>query len=142
MKNGWDGTRVKLEEIEGIGPVFAKRLRGTGVRSIKGLLEKGMNPNGRRQIASAVHTTPGMVLEWVNRADLFRVKGVGEQYSDLLEKSGVDTVVELAKRQPAALYNSLMKVNQSKNLVGKPPTEKQVAGWVKNAKTLKRVIKY
>jgi len=142
MKNGWNGTKVKLEEIEGIGPAYAKRLRGVGVKSIKGLLEKGMDRKGRKEIAGSVHTTPRIVLEWVNRADLFRVKGVGEQYSDLLEQAGVDTVVELAKRQPAALYTSLMKVNQSKNLVGKLPTEKQVAGWVKNAKTLKRVIEY
>lgn len=142
MKNGWNGTKVKLEEIEGIGPAYAKRLRGAGVKSIKGLLEKGMDPMGRKQIAGAVHTTPRMVLEWVNRADLFRVKGVGEQYSDLLEQAGVDTVVELAKRQPAALFNSLMKVNQSKNLVDKLPTEKQVQAWVKDAKTLKRVVKF
>jgi predicted flap endonuclease-1-like 5' DNA nuclease len=142
MTNGWGGTQVKLEEVEGIGPAFAKRLREAGVRSIKGLLEKGMDPKGRKAIAGSVRTSPKQVLAWVNRADLFRVKGVGEQYSDLLEKAGVDTVVELAQRQPQSLYTALVKVNESKNLVNKLPTEKQVKDWVRYAKTLKRVVEY
>jgi predicted flap endonuclease-1-like 5' DNA nuclease len=140
MKNNWSGTKVKLEEVEGIGPVFAKRLRAAGVRSIRGLLEKGMDSKGRKEIAASVKTTPKQVLEWVNRADLFRVKGVGEQYSDLLEKAGVDTSVELAKRDPAKLHAALAKAGAKAQVVGQLPSAKRVAAWVKHAKTLKRVI--
>jgi predicted flap endonuclease-1-like 5' DNA nuclease len=128
--------------VEGIGPAFAKRLREAGIRSLWDLLKKGMTRKGRQEIADLVRTSPKQVLAWVNRADLFRVKGVGEQYSDLLEKSGVDTTVELSKRQPAALYTTLVKANEKKNLVNKLPSEKQVANWVKNAKELARIIKY
>lgn len=142
MKNDWNGTKVKLEEIEGIGPVFAKRLRAAGVRSIRGLLEKGKDRKGRKEIAASVRTTPKMVLEWVNRADLFRVKGVGEQYSDLLEKAGVDTVVELGKRKPANLYTTLAKANEKVHLVNKLPAARQVQAWVKEARSLERVVHY
>jgi predicted flap endonuclease-1-like 5' DNA nuclease len=143
MPNGWGwGVPPRLEEVEGIGPAFAKRLRDAGVRTMKALLKKGADRKGRKEIANSVRTSPKHVLEWVNRADLFRVKGVGEQYSDLLEKSGVDTPLELSKRQPADLYETLAQVNDAKKLVRRLPTEKQVKDWVKTAKKLHPVVKY
>ena len=143
MPNGWgSGTRVKLEEVEGIGPKFAERLRKAGVRSLHALFAKGKDRKGRRELAKATGLPEKRVLEWVNRADLFRIKGVGGQYSDLLEKAGVDTVVELAQRQPKNLFNALADVNESKNLVRKLPTEVQVKEWVKQAKSAKRVVEY
>jgi predicted flap endonuclease-1-like 5' DNA nuclease len=78
----------------------------------------------------------------VNLADLFRIKGVGEEYSDLLEEAGVDTVVELAQRNPTNLYQSVVDVNQKKKLVRKLPTQDQVSDWVKQAKKLPRIVKY
>jgi predicted flap endonuclease-1-like 5' DNA nuclease len=78
----------------------------------------------------------------VNLADLFRIKGVGEEYSDLLEETGVDTVVELAQRNPKNLYQSVVDVNQKKKLVRKLPSQDQVSDWIKQAKKLPRVVKY
>lgn len=143
MPNGWN-IKARLEDIEGIGEKFAKKLRGAGVRSVHGLLVKGSEPKGRREIARAIGMKEGVVLEWVNRADLFRIKGIGEQYSDLLEKSGVDTVVELAQRSPQNLYETLLQVNSSskKMLVRRLPTQAQVKDWIKQAKSAKRVVKF
>jgi len=53
-------------------------------------------------------------MNWVNRADLARVKGVGSEYADLLENSGVDTVPELAQRNPSNLYHKMIEVNEKK----------------------------
>ncbi|MEW6083695.1 MAG: DUF4332 domain-containing protein [Chloroflexota bacterium] len=143
MPNGWgSGTHVKLEEVEGIGPLYARRLRKAGVRSLHTLLKKGAKPGDRKEIAKSASLSSKQVLEWVNRADLFRVKGIGSEYSDLLEQAGVDTALELAKRKPTALYDTLAKVNESKKLVRRLPTEKQVSAWVKNARKLPRVIEY
>ena len=83
-----------------------------------------------------------MILEWVNRADLYRIKGVGKQYSDLLEKAGVDTVVELSKRVPGNLYAKMEEVNKAKNLVNGMPGVKKVEGWIAQAKKLPRVVTY
>ena len=140
MPNGW--IRGKLDAIEGIGPQYARRLKKAGVGSLHSLLKQGMHPQGRREIAQSTGLSESTILEWVNRADLFRVKGVGEEYSDLLEQAGVDTVVELAQRNPKNLYQTLVDVNQTKNLVRRMPTEGQVKGWVRYAKSLKRVVKY
>jgi predicted flap endonuclease-1-like 5' DNA nuclease len=78
----------------------------------------------------------------VNLADLFRIKGVGEQYSDLLEEAGVDTVAELAQRNPENLYNKMIQVNEEKNLVNRVPFLSDVKRWVEQAKTLPRKVEY
>lgn len=131
-----------LVEIEGIGRVNAAKLNKAGVRGTNGLLEMGATRKGRQELSKATHFAPKTILEWVNRADLFRVNGVGTQYSDLLEAAGVDTVVELAKRKPEALFETMSKVNAQKNLVNQLPALSLVKAWVKNAKSLKRVVEY
>jgi len=131
-----------LIEIEGIGPARAAKLNKAGVRGLNGLLTMGATRKGRLELAKATGFDAKTILEWVNRADLFRVKGVGTQYSDLLEAAGVDTAVELANRNPDALLETMAKVNAKKNLVNQLPGLSNVKEWIKNAKKLKRVIEY
>jgi predicted flap endonuclease-1-like 5' DNA nuclease len=133
---------TKLEDIEGIGAVKARKLRKAGVASIAQLLEKGGTPEGRKAIAKATAIKPSLILEWVNHADLFRIIGVGEEYADLLEEAGVDTVIELSKRNPQALYAKLVEVNAAMRLVRKLPGRRQVGRWISQAKRLPRRIKY
>ena len=131
-----------LVEIEGIGPANAAKLNKAGVRGVNGLLKMGGTKKGRQELSKATGFAPKVILDWVNRADLFRVKGVGTQYSDLLEAAGVDTAVELANRKPEALLETMAKVNAKKNLVNKLPALSLVKNWVKNAKSLKRAVEY
>lgn len=133
---------AKLIDVEGIGPVYADKLKKAGVVSTNDLLEKGATPTGRKAIADKSGVSDSLILEWVNRVDLFRIKGVGEEYSDLLEASGVDTVVELGNRNAANLYQKMLEVNQAKKKVRKMPVESQVKDWIEQAKKLPRVVKY
>jgi predicted flap endonuclease-1-like 5' DNA nuclease len=131
-----------LSKIEGIGPKYQVVLKEAGVASVEALLKMGSTPKGRATLAETSKISDKLILEWVNHADLFRIKGVGEEYSDLLEEAGVDTVVELAKRVPANLVEKRASVNTEKKLVRQLPTLKMVADWVAQAKALKRVIEY
>ncbi len=133
---------TKLLEIEGIGEAYANQLAEVGVRSLEDLLEKGSTPNGRKDLAEATGISGKLILEWVNLADLFRIKGISEEYSDLLEEAGVDTVVELAQRNAENLYAKLQEVNAEKKLVRKLPALSQVTSWVAQAKELPRVVQY
>ncbi len=133
---------MKISDIEGIGPAYARKLAKTGIRSVEGLLKNGASAKGRKEIASASVIEETQILEWVNRADLYRIKGVGRQYSDLLEKAGVDTVVELSKRVAGNLYVKMVEVNKAKNLVNGMPGVKQVEGWIAQAKKMPRVVTY
>lgn len=136
------GKMATLEKIEGIGPQYVRKLSGIGIRTTQALLKKGADPEGRKEIEEAAGISHKLILEWVNLADLFRVKGIGEEYSDLLEEAGVDTVAELATRRADNLYNKMMDVNNSKKLVRRPPSESMIADWIDQAKKLPRIVRY
>lgn len=131
---------TKLTDIEGIGPAFAEKLKGAGVASCEALLEKGASSRGRADIASASGIDSGRVLRFVNHADLCRIKGVGGEYAELLEASGVDSVPELAQRNAENLAKRMVEVNEQKRLVRSLPSAKAVTDWVRQAKTLPRVV--
>lgn len=132
----------KLEEIEGIGAAYAVKLRKAGVRSTNELLKKGATPAGRKQISKDSGISEKLVLEWVNHSDLFRIKGVGSEYADLLEEAGVDTVVELAKRNADKLLEAIKAANAKKKLVRQLPGLSNLKDWINQAKKLPRAIKY
>ena len=132
----------KLTKVEGIGEIYAQKLQQAGIGTTQALLQKGTSPQGRKEIAEKADISEKLILEWVNHVDLFRIKGVGEEYSDLLEEAGVDTVPELAQRNAENLHQKLVAVNQEKKLVRQLPGQAQVSDWIEQAKRLPRVITY
>ncbi|MBN2355538.1 DUF4332 domain-containing protein [candidate division KSB1 bacterium] len=133
---------ANLKDIEGIGPTYAVKLKKVGVVTVEQLLQKGATPQDRREIAKQSGVSEAKILEWVNHADLFRIRGIGSEYSDLLEEAGVDSIPELAQRVPVNLYEKMAATNRSKKLVRKLPSLKQVESWVMQAKGLPRAIRY
>jgi predicted flap endonuclease-1-like 5' DNA nuclease len=133
---------AKLTKVEGIGEVYAQKLTEVGLTTTEAFLEKGATPQGRHAIEESTGISHSLILKWVNRVDLFRVKGIGEEYADLLEVAGVDTVPELAQRNAANLYVKLVEVNKEKKLVRKLPGREQVKDWVEQAKLLPRKMTY
>ena len=133
---------TKLITIEGIGETFEAKLNAAGIVTVEDLLKQCATPKGRAELEEKAGIRHDLILEWTNRADLFRVKGVGEEYSDLLEATGVDTVAELAQRNPENLYKAMVAKNTEKKLVRRMPSQQQVADWVAEAKSLPRVVTY
>ena len=131
-----------LVDIEGISPAQVEKLKAQGLHTTEDILKAGATPKSRGDLAAATGISEQQILRWVNMADLFRIKGVAEQYSDLLEASGVDTVPELAQRRPANLLAKMIQVNEEKKLVHRVPTEEQVTAWVAEAQKLPRMISY
>lgn len=129
-----------LTVIEGIGPAYEEKLVGAGINSCADLLEQGATKSGRDKIVEDSGMSATLILKFVNHADLCRVKGVGGEYAELLEASGVDTVPELAQRNAENLAAKMAEVNEEKSLVRSLPSASTVAGWVDQAKELPRVI--
>ena len=103
-----------IASIEGIGPAFAAKLKAAGIKSTGDLLVRGKDPKGRKEIATATGLDESRILKWTNMADLMRIKGVGEEYSELLEAAGVDTVKELRNRNAANLAKAMSEANAKK----------------------------
>ena len=133
---------MKISDVEGIGPKFAAKLVAAGVKTTDDLLARGGKPKGRAELEKATGISGGKILEWANRVDLYRIDGVGSEYSDLLEAVGVDSPTELAHRVPANLAAKMAEVNAAKKLVRRVPTEKVVAGWVAQAKKLPKIVEH
>ncbi|NNF55041.1 MAG: DUF4332 domain-containing protein [Acidimicrobiales bacterium] len=133
---------AKIETIEGVGPALAKKFQGAGVRTCEKLLADGATKKGRKALAASSGVSEDKILAFVNCADLMRVNGVGSEYSELLEKAGVDTVKELKNRRPDNLTAKMVEVNAKKKLVRRTPSEKVVTKWVAQAKKLPAVVKY
>ncbi len=133
---------TKLETIEGIGSTYAQQLREAGISTVEGLLEAGATPKGRKEMRETTGIGAEFILDWVNRADMMRIRGIGEEYGDLLERAGVDTVPELAQRNPENLHQKMIEVNAEEELVRRPPSQSMVEQWVEQAKELPRVVHY
>lgn len=132
----------KIIDIEGIGPVYGEKLVAIGIVTVDQLLKKGATPKGRMEIEAATGIDHGRVLTWVNHADLFRVKGIGPQFSELLEAAGVDTVKELRNRNAKNLAEKLVEVNEAKRLVRRVPVEAEIDRFIELAKKLDPVVTY
>lgn len=127
----------KLIEIKGIGDSFFSQINeALNIDSVEELLELGASKKGRESIATATGIDESRILRWVNMADLFRIKGIAEDFSDLLEAAGVDTVKELRNRVPANLHAKLVEVNDEKGIAGRTPRLDEVESWIEQAKTM------
>jgi len=133
---------MNIEEIEGISTAYGKRLGAEGVGTVEVLLEKGGRRLSREKLAQATGISEKLILEWVNRADLMRIKGVGSEYSDLLEAAGVDSCLELSHRVPGNLHRKMEEINGARRLVRRLPTEAEVTQWVDAAKSMPKVVQH
>ena len=131
-----------IDTIDGMNRAEARALRKSGVRTTEKLLKRAGTRSGRRELASVTGLTERQILDWVNRADLMRVKGVGEEYSDLLEAAGVDTCKELRNRNPQSLLVKMTQINSKKRLVRRLPTEVMVKRWVEHARDLPSLVSH
>jgi predicted flap endonuclease-1-like 5' DNA nuclease len=131
-----------INEIEGIGPSHAEKLESHGIKTVEDLLKSGATPNGREELVKKTRISHHLILKWVDEADLFRVKGIGRQYTELLRASGVDSVKELAQRKADHLHEKLTAINREKKHVREVPGLSAVERWIEEAKALPRIVTY
>jgi predicted flap endonuclease-1-like 5' DNA nuclease len=131
-----------IDAIEGVGVRNLAKLRRAKCRTTEALLKKGATRRDRTALAAETGLLASDLLEWVNRADLMRIKGIGTEYSDLLEEAGVDTIKVLRRRNAANLTKAIEDINAKKRSVRRLPTPAMVGAWVEAAKKLEPVVSY
>lgn len=132
----------KIIDIQGVGPVYAEKLVAAGIETVDQLLANAADAKGRKALEEKTGIRHDLILTWVNHADLFRVKGVGPQFAELLEAAGVDTVKELRNRNANNLAAKLLEVNEAKHLCKRTPVEKEVQKYIDAAKALPEAVSY
>jgi predicted flap endonuclease-1-like 5' DNA nuclease len=131
---------MHITEIEGIGPAYGAKLEAAGVKTVGALLRKGAHPEGREALAFATGLSEVLIRDWVNHADLMRVGGIGPQFAEMLEESGVDSVPALAQRNAENLQKKLDEINERRNIANRTPCITEVQRWISEAKTLPRIV--
>jgi predicted flap endonuclease-1-like 5' DNA nuclease len=131
---------MKVEDIEGIGPAHAATLQSAGISTSDQLLERAGPKSGRESLAASSGISAKLLLEWANACDLMRIKGIGAQFSDLLEAAGVDSAAELAQRNPASLAATFAELNAARATTRRAPTEAMVSDWIAQARALPKVV--
>lgn len=131
-----------IVDIEGIGPVYAEKLTAAGIATAEQLLEKGKTAKGRKALEEETGITSKLILTWVNHADLFRIKGVGPQFAELLEAAGVDTVKEFATRNAENLEKKMIAVNEEHQRTKRVPTAAELQRMIDQAKELEPMVTY
>jgi predicted flap endonuclease-1-like 5' DNA nuclease len=131
-----------ISDIEGIEPEVAGKLKSVGIRTTAKLLEAAKNPKGRKGLSARTGFDEKRILCWANMADKMRIKGIGEEYADLLHAAGVDTVKDLKYRNPCNLAKAMASANAKRKLVRLLPSEKTIVRWIEHAKKLPLKITY
>jgi predicted flap endonuclease-1-like 5' DNA nuclease len=131
-----------ISDITGIEPSMVTTLKSVGIRTTTAFLEAAKNPKGRKRLAETTGLTEKNILRWANVADRMRIKGVGEEYAELLQAAGVDTVKELKYRNPAKLAKAMREANTKRKLVRVLPSDRAVERWIEQAKRLQLKITY
>ena len=130
----------KIDEIEGIGPAYKERLIGAEIQTTDDLLKFCCDARGRKQMSEQTGVSEGQLLAWSNMADMMRISGIGPQYAELLEASGVDAVKELRNRNAENLASKMQEVNSAKNLSRTSPAVSIIQKWIVQAKNIDPTI--
>lgn len=135
-------ANYKIEDLEGVGEALGQKFREAGIKDTDALLTNSKKPAQRKHLAEKTGISEKMILKFANMVDLYRINGIGSEYSELLEAAGVDTVPDLARRNPQNLAQKMAEVNEVKKLARRIPTENEISKWVEQAKKLPRILEY
>ncbi len=130
----------KLNQIEGIGLKYTSLLENAGIEDQQQLLEVCGQQQGRELIREQTGICEKLLLRWASQADLARIKGIGIEFAELLEQSGIKSVTALAEYEPDDLGERLKSTNDQIKLVKNIPGNSQLESWIEQAKTLPQAI--
>lgn len=132
----------KIIEIEGVGEAYAEKLKEAGIKTVEDLLGRCATAKGRKDVSESTGISPKLILKWTNHADLFRISGVGPQFAELLEASGVDTVKEFRHRKAENLAEKMSEVNERMKLTKRVPSVAELQKMIDEAGKLEPRVSY
>lgn len=126
-----------IETVLGIGPTYGTKLKAAKITNTSKLLEATKSRYKRQQLAEATGIPYKLVLQWAQKVAIMNIAGVGPRQSNLLAAVGVDSIQDLARRDPDNLWERVGVANTFEpKFVGHTPSLATVTRWVAAAKKI------
>jgi len=133
-------TSYPIEEVEGIGASYAKKLRQLDVSTTQQLLDRCMDQESRMDVAQHVGIEDFVVQKWASMSDLMRVGGIEGQFAELMAYAGIESTQVLATQIPHKLEQLLQETNSTQKRVKKLPDIHVIDLMIRQAKALPEVL--
>jgi len=133
-----DQSSYDVEEVEGIGTNYGKKLRELGINTTEQLLGQAYDMEGRIRIAESIGIEDFVILKWASMCDLMRVPGVAGQLSEQLVNARIYSIQDLSQQNATTLQTQLATENRDD--VEEIPNESALAIMIKHAKELKTIL--
>jgi predicted flap endonuclease-1-like 5' DNA nuclease len=131
---------VNIRNFSSINHAIVDHLWSKGFRTNEDILDNAATEEARNQLAADAGVAPDLLLTLARRADLARIKGIGNLYAELLEHAGVYSVQDLARQDVESLYEQVIRLNQNLRVTRRMPKIDHVQTWVETAKSLEPVV--
>jgi predicted flap endonuclease-1-like 5' DNA nuclease len=126
---------LKLTDIIGLEDKHANLLAKEDITTIEELLK--LTSNHIKKLAKKLKIPESLIDTWQEHADLMRIEGIDPRIANALNLTGIDSVKELARRNPKNLLTQLIEfIKSSPKALSSTPTETQVEEWINKAKIL------
>jgi hypothetical protein len=133
---------AEVEKSKDIGSAYFNKLTMQGIKSTDALLKKGAHPDGRKEIENTTGIASDLILKWISFLDLLQIRNITIGHIYLLREAGVNSVFQLAQRNPEMYHKILVETNEKKKIVSDAFSLDIVRDWIEQAKKLPQVIEY
>jgi hypothetical protein len=127
--NTVDSYYPRLEDAYWIEPQYRRELPKVGIANLDDLLSKTSQKKEMDELALRLLVPREILIQWVEKARLVQLKGLGVENLRLLEAVGIDSISVLAKENPEILYDKIEQVSRERV----PPQEAKIRIWVREA---------
>ena len=124
---------MKIIDIEGVGEKYAETLVKAKIANVEDLIS--LKWSEIKELAKITKISLKLLEKWQDQAELMVIKGVGPEYSEVLNKIGVDSSRELAYRNPKNILDIIIEFDKKQpDVIRKIPKIEVIEGWINEAK--------
>jgi len=129
-RNTVDSYEPRLKDAYWIDPKYRAELPRVGIATLGDLISKTKDRTEREELALRLLIPKEEFLQWIAKAQLAEISGIGVENLRLLEGVGIDSVSALAAEAPEGLYKKIEHVYGERSV----PSKAKIRIWIKEAK--------
>jgi hypothetical protein len=128
--NTVDSYYPRLKDAYWIEPQYRRELPKVGIATLDDLLSKTREKKERDELALRLLIPKELFIQWMEKAQLVQLYGLGIENLRVLEAVGISSVSALAQEDPEKLYQKILEVVQGRVL----PRKAKIRIWVREAR--------